>query len=88
MKTAATLNPLAAAISVGILWALTLFITTLISIQNGYAESALNIVEGIYPLYEVTTAGAFWGLLFAFLDGFIGTYILIWLYNQILNKIS
>ena len=86
MKT--QLNPLAAALSVGILWALCLFIWTFLSIQWGYGSSWIDLMAEIYPYYEATAAGAFWGLLWGFLDAFIGTYILVWLYNFLVLKLG
>jgi hypothetical protein len=87
MKKAA-LNPMAAGLSVGIAWALGLFIMTLVAASNGYAAHILEMLQGVYPYYELSTAGAFWGLLWGFLDGAIGAYILVWLYNMLVNKLG
>ncbi len=86
MKT--QLNALAAALSMGLLWGVCLFIWTLISIQTSYASSWLELMAEFYPGYAATTVGAFWGLLWGFLDGFVGTYILVWLYNFFVRHFS
>ncbi|OGJ45559.1 hypothetical protein A3J23_03315 [Candidatus Peregrinibacteria bacterium RIFCSPLOWO2_02_FULL_48_14] len=86
MKT--QLNALAAALSVGILWAVCLFVWTFIAIKWGYAPSWIDLMAEAYPNYAATSAGAFWGLLWGFLDGFVGTYILVWLYNFLVRKLG
>lgn len=88
MKKAAMINPMAAGLSVGILWGLALFILTLVAANNGYASHLFELMEGVYPYYELSTAGAFWGLLWGFLDGLIGAYILVWLYNMLVKKLG
>lgn len=87
MKKAA-LNPMAAGLSVGILWALALFVMTLVASGNGYGAHLLEMLVGVYPYYELSTTGAFWGLLWGFLDGMIGTYIVVWLYNMFVQKLG
>jgi len=79
---------MAAGLSVGILWGLVLFIMTLVAANNGYGAHLFELMQGIYPYYELSTAGAFWGLLWGFLDGAIGTYILVWLYNMLVKKLG
>ena len=87
-KDAAMSQSLAAGLSLGIIWGVPMFVCTLVASQNGFATNMLESFVGMYPYYELTVAGAFWGLLWAFLDGFIGGYILLWLYNSILKKLA
>ncbi|MFA6024765.1 MAG: hypothetical protein WC777_06260 [Candidatus Gracilibacteria bacterium] len=82
------LNTLAAALSVGLLWGVGLLLWTLIALQWGMGVSSLELVMEWYPAYEITATGAFIGLLWGFLDGFLGTYILVSLYNFIAKKLS
>ncbi len=86
MKT--TLNPLAAALAMGIAWSLGLFVMTLIAVQTGFMGNALHLVEDVYPWYVVSSKGAFIGLVWGFMDGFVGTYILVWLYNFFVKKLK
>lgn len=83
-----TLNALAAALSMGVLWALGLFIWTLIGTQTGFGGNALHLMEDIYPWYTVSVQGAFIGLVWGFLDGFIGTYVFVWVYNFFTKKLG
>jgi len=80
------LNAKAAALSGGVIWGLSLFVMTLLASSNGYADSFLSLIEGVYPYYELSVVGAFWGLLWGFLDAFIGVYIFICLYNFFVGK--
>ncbi|QQR55045.1 bacteriophage holin [Candidatus Peregrinibacteria bacterium] len=86
MKT--TLNPLAAALSMGVAWAISLFVMTLIGSQTGFLGNFLHILEDVYPWYELSPKGAVIGLVWGFLDGFIGVYVLVWLYNFFVKKLK
>lgn len=82
------LNPMAAALAVGLLWAVCLFVMTFVAMKWQYGGTLSDIIASIYPKYALTTAGAFWGLLWGFLDGFIGTYIVVALYNFFVKKLG
>ena len=86
MKT--TLNPLAAALAMGLAWSLSLFVITLVSAQTGFMGNFLHLMEDVYPWYVVTNTGAFIGLVWGFLDGFIGTYVMVALYNFFVKKLK
>ena len=68
-------------LSLGILWGVCLFLSTLIAVQTGYMAEALSELMGVYPWYQVTWTGAFIGLVEGFIDGFIGGALIAWLYN-------
>lgn len=82
------LNVLAASLAVGLTWSVSLLVLTLFSVKTGYAEGTLAILVGVYPGYELTNQGAFLGLIMGFLDGFIGTYIVVSLYNYFAKKLK
>ncbi len=71
----------------GLLWAIFLFVWTLIANNNGYGQGWLDLLSEIYLGYSVSTTGAFIGLLWGFVDGFIGLFLLAWLYNWLSGKI-
>lgn len=79
------LNPKCFALATAIIWSMSLFLMTLISVPTGYASAFLDVMAGIYPGYSRTWLGSLVGLIYGFADGFIGGYVLIWLYNR-LNK--
>lgn len=86
MKT--QLNALAAALSIGLLWGVGLFLWTFVAIRWGQGEEMLELLQDCYPGYALSSRGAFAGLIFGFLDGFIGTYIVVWLYNFFVRKLG
>jgi len=65
----------------GVVWGVMMFITTLISVGTGYAGAFLAVMASIYPGFAITVPGAFVGLAYGFVDGFIGLLVLGWLYN-------
>ncbi|TET68278.1 MAG: hypothetical protein E3J45_03545 [Candidatus Zixiibacteriota bacterium] len=80
------LNLKALALSCGILWALCLFLVTLISLATGYADALLEVVASIYPGYSVSALGLILGLIYAFVDGAIAALIFGWVYNLFVGK--
>jgi len=81
------LSPTALGLAGGIMWALIVCILTLTSIwTGGYATEVLNLIGNIYPGYQITVWGAFVGLVYGFIDGFLGGYILAWVYNIFAKK--
>lgn len=80
------LNLKALALSCGILWALCLFLVTLISLVTGYADALLEVVASIYPGYSVSAVGLILGLIYGFVDGAIAALIFGWVYNLFVGK--
>ncbi len=72
------------AIAGGIMWALCLFVTTLVSVfVGGFAKAFLDGIASIYPGYSISIVGSFIGLIYGFLDVFIGVYIFAWIYKMV-----
>jgi len=82
------LNALAAALSLGILSGLCLFVCTLIALKTGVGSKWLEVFSDFYPWYQVTAMGAVWGLIWGFVDAFIGTYLAVTLYNFFSQKLG
>jgi len=70
----------------GIIWGLCMFLTTIISIYTGYAKQFLATMSGIYPGYSISGWGSLLGLIYGFLDAFIGLFLLAWLYNKLTKR--
>lgn len=79
------LNPIKLGTSGGILWGLGMFICTILAIYTGYSAKFLNIMADIYPGYTISWLGTIIGFIYGFLDGFVGLFLLAWIYNK-LNK--
>ncbi len=76
-------NLFRAALTGGIVWGLTVFLTTWISLYLGYGKVFLDWVASIYPGYGISVLGSFIGLIYGFLDMFVGVYIIVWVYRQV-----
>jgi hypothetical protein len=76
------LNPWGLGLAGGILWALALFIVTWISLFTGYGSLWLTLMMDIYPGFDVSVVGSFIGLAYGFIDGFVGLFLVAWLYNR------
>jgi hypothetical protein len=80
------LNLKALSLTCGILWAVVLFLLTLISLGTGYAEAFLRVVASIYPGYSVSGVGVLLALIYGFVDGAVGALIFGWVYNLFVGK--
>ncbi len=67
----------------GIVWALSMFVCTILAIYTGYSDSFLKVMSSIYPGYAISWGGAFLGLGYGFVDAFVGFFLLAWLYNKL-----
>lgn len=65
----------------GLIWGISLFIITWVSIYTGYAALFLGIVADIYPGYNISPIGSFIGLGYGFVDAFIFFWLLAGLHN-------
>jgi hypothetical protein len=75
------LRPLALALAGGILWAASVFAATLWIVITGGTGQTMALLGKFYLGYAVTVPGAFVGLVWGFVDGFLAGLILAWLYN-------
>jgi hypothetical protein len=81
------LKPMALGIAIGILWGVSILLTTLLSHYTGYGKLFLEALpQSIYPGYSITLGGGIIGLLYGFIDGFVGGAIIGWIYNKVNSK--
>lgn len=78
------LNPKAAGLAFGILWAAGVLIIALIAMTNGYGSEMIQSLGTVYLGLEATVTGAIIGAIWGFVDAFIGAYLFAWLYNKFL----
>lgn len=83
-----TLNANAAALSLGILWSLSMLVFTVLAMQWAYADQFMELMTDVYPGYELSGKGAVIGMIYGFFDGFIGTWVLVTVYNFFARKLS
>lgn len=76
------LNVKALALACGIVWGLSVFLLTYWYLIFGHPGLTLDKLRNIYFGYSVTWFGGIVGLIWGFIDGFIGGAFLAWLYNK------
>jgi len=74
------------ALAGGSVWGVLMFLTTIAAATTGYGMTFLQVMTSIYPWYSITFAGSVVGLIYGFLDVFIGVYIVVWVYKQLGKK--
>jgi len=73
----------ALALTIGIVWAAVLFLITIVSQATGYGIEFLRSISSLYPGFEISIKGAFIGAIYGFVDGFLGTYVIAWVYKKL-----
>ncbi|MBW3019293.1 bacteriophage holin [Candidatus Woesearchaeota archaeon] len=69
------------ALSVGLVWAISVLILSLTSKFLNYGLAFTGPLQSVYVGYELSLIGIVVGVAWAFLDGFIGGAIVAWVYN-------
>ena len=77
-----------AAVAGGLVWGVTIFLTTLANIYFGYGTAFLEFVKSIYPGYNLNLLGSVVGLVYGFVDMFVGIYIMVWVYKWVGNYVK
>lgn len=77
------LNPVKLGISGGIVWGAYMFILTVLAHYTGYSTKFLELMVDMYPGYTISHWGTLVGLFYGFIDGFIGLFLLAWIYNKL-----
>ena len=81
-------NPKALGLAGGVFFGVFIFIMTIITMFTGYASMWSALLVDVYPGYSITFSGAFIGLVYGFIDGFVGLFAISWLYNKFNCKCS
>lgn len=78
------LNAHKVGLTLGLLWGLFLAILTILAVAfPPYGKAFLDGIVSVYPGYSVTWTGAIVGLIYGFIDFYIGGVVFVWLYNRI-----
>lgn len=75
------LDKKALGLTLGVLWGGGLLVATL-WVMIGGGGGHLVMLKRFYLGYDLTPLGAAIGAIWAFVDGFIGGWLLAWLYNR------
>ena len=74
------------ALTCGIVWGVGLFILTWWVMAFDGATGAPTFIGQVYRGYSISPLGSLIGLLWAFVDGWVGGAIFAWLYNVIVTR--
>jgi len=80
---------LALGLALGILWSVgVLSVGVANHIAPTYGGQFLTLIDSIYPCYNAQTGlvNLSFGVLWAFVDAFIGGFLLAWIYNLFTRK--
>ncbi|HLB57693.1 MAG TPA: bacteriophage holin [Gammaproteobacteria bacterium] len=74
-------SPVALGISLGILSGVVMMLCAWAAMQWNYAMPMVSQWSAVFPGFEATLKGGFFGLAWGFLEGFIFGVVVSWLYN-------
>jgi len=70
------------ALSIGILWAIGIFLTGIFATFSNLGDSCVNIIGSLYVGYSASVVGSIIGAIWGFIDGLICGALIAWLYNR------
>lgn len=76
------LSPIGLALSLGILWGLSVFIIGLLAYYYSYGRPFITAMSTLYLGYAPSVKGSFVGGIIGFIDAFITGFLIAWLYNR------
>ena len=77
------LNAKALGLAMGILWGASVLLMGLMSLFCSWSLAFVEFMAPMYVGYDATILGALIGTLWAFVDAFVGGWLLAWLYNKL-----
>jgi hypothetical protein len=80
------LHPVRLGVAGGVVCGVALFLCTLFAVWTGHAAPYLHLLVDVYPGYTVSGIGSVVGLFWGFVKGFVGFYVLAWIYNKLSDK--
>lgn len=70
------------ALSIGILWAIGIFLMGIAATVSGWGNGLVNLISSLYVGYSASLAGSIIGAIWALIDGLICGALIAWLYNR------
>ena len=80
------LNACAFGLAFGIIWAIVIFLVALIGMWSDWGDAFFKVFSSLYVGTSATWGGAFIGLVWGFVDGFICFWLVALLYNGFVGK--
>lgn len=85
-KCYARLSPRHLGMAGGLIWGFGIFFVTLMALgMPGYGKAFLESINSVYPGTSVSFSGGILGLIWGTVDGFIGFFLIAWLYNWMIS---
>jgi len=78
-----SLDPQRVGLTLAIMTAFGILFLGLLSKFLGWASPIVRLIESLYIGYTDTCKGIFIGMIWGFLDGFVGGYLFAWIYNKL-----
>jgi hypothetical protein len=82
----ARIKPVALGVALGLCWGLSIFLLTFFILWHGQTMELTSKLGRIYLGYTVSVPGAFVGLLYGFVHGFIGGWFVAFVYNKLVPR--
>ena len=77
------LNATAFGLALGIIWAVFLFLIVILAMYANWGNAWVELIASVYRGVDVSWTGALISLPWAFVDAFIGGFLVAWLYNKL-----
>ena len=77
------LNATAFGLAFGIIWAIFLFLLIVLAMYANWGGEFITLIASIYKGVDVSWIGALIALPWAFVDAFVGGFLIVWLYNKL-----
>jgi hypothetical protein len=72
----------ALALSIGILWALAIFLLGIAATYYNWGDKCVDIIGSLYIGYSASPVGSIIGAIWGLIDGLICGVLIAWLYNR------
>ena len=82
------ISPLAFGLSLGVLWCLSVVVISLAALHIGYGVGMIKALSALYFGLALTPVGIAIGAAWSFADGFVGGFLIAYLYNLFLRITS
>lgn len=79
------LNAVKFGLALGLVWGVSAALLALFASFLGWGTGMVEVLSSLYIGYAPSTLGAAIGLVWGFIDAFVGGFIVIWLYNRLIG---
>ena len=80
-KNGGRLCVVALGLATGVVWGVMMLLIGFAMMHADYGKAFFDVMASLYPGYAATVGGSFLGLLWGFVDGFIGGALVAVFYN-------